>query len=110
MERARLAKQWVTSIIPTASRAALVVSQIYYSLIKWLPFVIYIPLATSAQSETSSCLLPEAKCPCKTPASKVVFYLPSVSVQWCFLKQQPRKVVFGCSKGCIYKMASTWPL
>lgn len=104
MERARLAKQWVTSITPTASRAALVVSQIYRSLVKWLPFVIYIP------SATSSCLLPQAKFPCKAPASEVVFYLPSVSVQWYFLKQQPRKVVFGCFKGCIYKMASTWPL
>lgn len=71
MERARLAKQWVTSIIPTASHAALVVSQIYHSLIKRLPFVIYIPLASSMQSETSSCLLPEAEFPCKT--SGVVF-------------------------------------
>lgn len=105
MERARLAKQWVTSIIPTASRAALVVSQICHAL------VVRLPLATSVQSETSSCLLPQAKFPRRAPASKVVFYLPSVSAQWCFPKQQqPRKVVFCCLKGCIYKMASTWLL
>lgn len=110
MERARLAKQWVTSIIPTASRAALVVSQICRAPVMWLPFVIYIPLATNVQSETSSCLLPQEKFPRRAPASKVVFYLPSVSVQWCFPKQQPRKVVFGCLKGCFYKMASTWLL
>jgi len=54
MERARLAKQWVTSIIPTASRAALVVSQISCGLVKGLPPVEHTPVATSVQSETSS--------------------------------------------------------
>lgn len=94
MERARLAKQWVTSIIPTASRAALVVSQTYCSLIKWLPFVICTPVETSVQGETSSCLFPGAKFPCRSPVSRVVFYLPSVSVQcffFFFLSDRPKK-------------------
>lgn len=75
MERARLAKQWVTSIIPTASRAALVVSQTYCSLTKQLPCVIHVPVATSVQSETSSCSFSEGQFLCETPASEVFFLI-----------------------------------
>lgn len=75
-----------------------------------LPCPCSVASLSSQCAEPSSCLLPQAQFPRKAPASKVVFYLPSVSAQWCFPKQQPRKVVFGCLKGCIYKMASTWLL
>lgn len=72
MEPARLAKQWATSTIPTASPAALVVSQTYPSLSEWLPCITFILLAAIVRSETHlACFLRHTQ----GPASKAVSFI-----------------------------------